>query len=1288
MYSLITHKIKAILLWIFFFCLLFCFNIFAASSSMNWSQSSSSTGTTSAKSSITLSKAMDLDNVKVSFTQDDIKYYFEITANSSIVVSCDDYYLNCHPSPLLYKSENFGNNMLIEESTKAPYASCNSGQFYTTSNVQINGTTVSKQENRYRLSGGYYYDDGSTDVESGDKYFIPNTMRPYVMSNNENFRYASKYPVMGTNNGDGVELLKDDSKSEFSPIDDSTNYNYDANMNIKISIEKDLIDDYRYLCFAEAFVEITYKSEANLAGAYNGISYCSNTIDLKDYIDCDHLWKYEIKDKTNHKMVCDKCKWEKDESHNYKYEYDSLKNNLCICGFNKNVNHHFVYDSDKVDDKTVKLTASSSCTTYANPTKTGYVFNNYEQYYKYFDDMTNPVFSTTATKLTNTLMGTITTLPTMTDRFSQIFIAKYDPIKYSVVFKANSNLGFNVSLTGISNLNNISYDTEHDVPTVSYTGYIFKGWSLTSGSSAVNIKTTDKIKNLTETNAKTINLYPVFGKNKYTFKFATQSNISKINITQNIANLVCEYGTKYNLPNNIEIAGYTFKGWTLTKGSSTINFDPKAEIYNYTSINNKEYILYPVYNPIKYNVIFNKNCNLGFDISLSGINNLTNIEYDKDYNVPIASCTGYTFKGWSLTSGASTIDIVITTKIKNLTTTDKKIINLYPVFDKNKYIFKYATESNIDKIVITNMIEDLVCEYDIKYNLSNNIKVKGYNFIGWSLFRKSDKVDFDSNDEIFNYTDVSNEIITIYPIYEPIKYVFKFSNENSKKLTVNGTIDDEEFVYDDVPKKINKNIDVTGYKFVGWSLDATSGNIDFTPQQEISNFTTIDNKEIIVYPVYSPMKYVFKFSKENNVKKVLPETISDLLCEVDKKYNLPNNTIIEGYNFKGWTLTKGSDRVDFNPNAEIYNYQIDLLYDDMPVTLYPVYEPIKYTFKFSNDNVNDIMINEHIEDEEFIYDDREKALNDAVSVRGYDFVGWSLNNTSKIDFKPKQKIFNYTCVDNKEIVLHPVYEPLKINIVYDTNLGSFNEGNSLATISYIVNEMKDFDYPSINPNEKYNKWGELYKSDYLEFSGYKLNNKVFNNFDEFKEYILDRKVQNDNIVLVYNGEVKTKHYKVEHSDEDSDNDYVDFNKGPLKPAAQKIIYNTNELESENLNNSLNNTIDNTLAYIYVDESIYNTITSAKKVDKKDKEVVEEESEENEQDDKDKTEDREEIKATLSVANKWNNDKKSENISKMEMLLMIIRENKMRFIIMSSLLLIVLAAYEIIVFKSYKNRKKV
>ena len=1414
---------------------------------MSWTQSSSSSGTTSAKSSVILSKVMDLENVKVSFTQDDIKYYFEITAKSSVAVSSESYYFNRHPSPLLYKNENFANGMVIEESKKAPYASCNNGEFFTTSNVKINGTTISKQEDNYRLLGGNYYDEGSTNIENGDKYFIANSMRPSVMKSNENFSYASKYPIKGTNNGKGVEILSDGSKSDISYNDESKLYKYYAGMDVKISIEKDKIDDYRYLCFAEAFVTITLKAEYDSRASYEGESYCTNTIDLKDYINCDHLWKYEIKDKANHKMVCDKCKWEKDESHNFQYEYDGLKNNLCICRLNKNVNHHFIYDSDKLDDKIVKLVASSSCTTYEDPIKTGYIFKNYEQYYKCFENMTNPVFSTTATKLTDTLKGTITILPTMSDVFSQIFKAKYEPIKYSVFFKANSNLGFNVSLTGINNLNNISYDIEHKVPSVSYAGYTFKGWSLTSGSSTVNLKTTDKIKNLTTTNDKTINLYPVFDKNKYIFKFSKENNIGLI-INNNISDLVCEYGKKYNLPNNIEITGYIFKGWTLTKGSTTINLNPKAEIYNYTNDNNKEYLLYPVYEPIKYSVVFKSNTNLGFDINLTSISNLNSINYDTEHNVPTASHIGYIFKGWSLTTGSSTVNLKTTDKIKNLTTTNGKTINLYPVFDKNKYIFKFATESNIDKIIITQNItnlsceygnkynlpnnievtgyifngwtktkgssnidfspkaeifnytainnqsimlypvyeaikynvifneesnfkfkidltdinnlkdieydteynvpvafftgytfkgwsftlgsskvdikeidkiknltstngktfnaypvfdknkyifkyatksnidkiiiteeiEDLNCEYDTKYNLSNNVKITGYNFVGWSLINGSDKISFNSEAEIFNYTEINNEIITIYPIYEPIKYKFKFSNENLNGLIINGNIEDEEYIYD-IPKKLKKNIEVAGYKFIGWSLDVRSTNIDIAPEQEIFNYTTIDNEEIVVYPVYSPMKYVFKFKEDNNVKKTIVNKINDLECIIDKKYNLPNNIDIEGYNFKGWTLTKGSDDINFVPNEEIYNYNIELLYDNMEINLYPIYEPIKYKFKFSNINVDDISIDRFVEDEEFIYDIGEKELYDAINVRGYNFIGWSLSNADKkIDFKPRQKIFNYTNINNKEFILYPVYEPLKINIVYNTNLGNFNDKNKIATISYIVNDMKDFDYPSIYANKKYNRWGELYKSDYLEFSGYKFKNKVFNNFDEFKEYILDRGVQNDNIVLVYNGEVKTKYYKVEHYD-DSDNDYVDFDKGPLKPASNEIIYYTTEMNVE--------TLDNTLEYMYEMESTFltysynidKTTVSRKKVDRKEKEVVEEESETENSDES------EEIRATLSIANKWNNDKDIENINRFEMMLMIIRHNPIQFIAICSLFLIILVAYEIIVYKNYRRK---
>ena len=1281
----------------------------AAVSRMNWSQSSSSTGTTSAQSNIYLNQVMTIDEKDVIFTQDDSKYYFEITAKATANASSENWTMNRHPMPLLFKSANFGSGMIIEETKKAPYSLCTNGQFYTTSYVVIKGTTIINKGTRYKLVGGGYVDESPTNEESGDKYFIPLGFRPGVMKFNENFKYAAKYPIVGTNNGTGVELIEDNSSSGFEHIDDI--YKYIARLNVKISIEKEYINNYRYLCIAEAFVQISAKSEHDLSASYEGDSYCSDTMDLKEYINCAHTWKYEVKDTTNHKMVCDKCKWEKDESHDYKYEYDGIKNNLCFCGFNKNVNHYFVYDSDNVEDKVVKLLASSSCTTYANPTKTGYVFKNYEQYYKYFNNMTNPVFSTTATKLTETKKGTITTLPTMSDRFSQKFVAKYDPLKYNVVFKANSNLGFNVSLTGISNLTNISYDTEYAVPTVSYTGHVFKGWSLTSGSSTVNIKTTDKIKNLTTTNAKTINVYPVFEKNKYTFKFATQSNISKINITKNIADKTFEYGTKYNLPNNIEVTGYIFNGWTKTKGSKGIDFVKNAEIYNYTATNNQSITLYPVYEPIRYSVIYNEESNFEFKIDLAEINDLKNIEYDKSYDVQIVAFKGYTFKGWSYTKGSDNADLKIENKIKNLTTSNGKTFNVYPVFEKNKYIFKYATESNVDKIKITEEINDLVCEYDKKYNLSNNVKVIGYNFIGWSLTKGSDRIDLNSNAEIFNYTDERSKIVNIYPVYEPIKYIFKFSNENKRNLIINGSVDNEEYVYDDVPKKLNKNIDVKGYKFVGWSKDMTSDKIDFAEEQEVSNYTDIDKKVINLYPVYTPMKYIFKFSEDNNVKKIIKNRLSDLQCVIDKKYKLPDNIDIEGYNFIGWTLTKESSEIDFKPNAEIYNFKIDSIYDNMEIDLYPVYEPIKYLFKFSNENADGITINGYVEDEEFIYDDKEKELNDAVYVRGYSFLGWSMDESkNEVEFNPRQKIYNYTSIDNKEYVLYPVYEPLKINIVYNTGLGNFSEGNNIATISYIVNDMNDFDYPTVRPNRKYNRWGELYKSDYLEFTGYKCGDKVFYDFNEFKEYILDRNVQNDIIILMYDGEVKTRDYKTPHSNyDDSDDDYVDFNKGPLKPSSKEIVYNISELESE--------TYDNILSYMYVNEStenIYETdftsvidvasITYAlsdidesnetrKKDDNKENEVEEEEvdvdiEDEDAEEKENAEDDNGEIIASLSVADKWEKSNDAENINKKKMLLMIVRENKIQFIGVSAFLLIMLIAYEIAIYKSYRNRKKV
>ena len=74
--------------------------------------------------------------------------------------------------------------------------------------------------------------------------------------------------------------------------------------------------------------------------------------------------------------------------------------------------------------------------------------------------------------------------------------------------------------------------------------------------------------------------------------------------------LVFYYGNKYNLPNSMKLDGYTFKGWSLTKGSFNVDFIENAEIYNYTSVNGKKFIIYPVYEANKYKFVISTISNI------------------------------------------------------------------------------------------------------------------------------------------------------------------------------------------------------------------------------------------------------------------------------------------------------------------------------------------------------------------------------------------------------------------------------------------------------------------------------------------------------------------------------------------------------------------------------------------------------------------------------------------------------------------------------------------------------
>ena len=512
-------KIKYILVMLFFIFMIWDGALASNVSTLHWYQTSSSSGYSEITSNYVFKQLMKLNDVKVNFTQDDTNYYFEVSANASVpiynVMTCFDSFIRCIPSPVLYKKENFGSTLRTGEGVKKPYASCRSGTFYTNSYVTIDGNTLSSYGYKYKISGDYTTVEENYLNTNGERYYLPVSLRDSVSNSNELLRYATSYPIVCSNNGEGVTILKNNSSSYLSYIGSSID-TYFAFMDIKIGINKSYIDDYRYLCFAESLITISLRTSGDLKGSYEGTSFCSNTIDLKEYANCDHNFVYEITDKNTHKAVCDKCKWEKIEPHSLLYEYDGIKYDVCTCSYIDKVRYTFDIDDDVTNKVEEICDTECEYIKHEFTHKTGYNFKWYEKYEKDFVKKDN--LSTISNALRTSFVATVSELDKTAGNKSIIYKAKYDPIKY--IFNYRNENNYNLDLKDDISPQTIYYNEEAKLKdNIDVRGYIFKGWTFEKGGSKIELNKLQDIKNYTTEDKKEFNIYPIYKRMDYTLVY-------------------------------------------------------------------------------------------------------------------------------------------------------------------------------------------------------------------------------------------------------------------------------------------------------------------------------------------------------------------------------------------------------------------------------------------------------------------------------------------------------------------------------------------------------------------------------------------------------------------------------------------------------------------------------------------------------------------------------------------------------------------------------------------------
>ena len=349
-------------------------------------------------------------------------------------------------------------------------------------------------------------------------------------------------------------------------------------------------------------------------------------------------------------------------------------------------------------------------------------------------------------------------------------------------------------------------------------------------------------------------------------------------------------------------------------------------------------------------------------------------------------------------------------------------------------------------------------------------------------------------------------------ISEPIKYKFIYSPISNIKVLNEAT--KSQILNYDTKYKLYEPYDVANYGFKGWSLTKGSDNVDFYADDEIYNYIDIEGKEYILYPVYrnnsNDITYTFNYSPISNIK-VLNEATSSQIFKFNEEQELNDHIKVDKYGFKGWSLTQGSDKIDFSPKQKILNYT---KINKREYTLYPVYGAIEYTFKYSNDNNKNLILNKTLKDQVFTVG-TEGTIQDHIPIEGYGLLGWSWTQGSEnIDFSPKEKIYNYTDIEGQVYTLYPVYKNLSFTIIYNTTYGTFDNGKTKITKNYNYNDI--FSIEKLNtPKEKQS--GEYYT--YFTRKYIDQNNNIFKTSKDIKQYINDLGICN--YVLNLNADIRS-----------------------------------------------------------------------------------------------------------------------------------------------------------------------
>ena len=585
--------------------------------------------------------------------------------------------------------------------------------------------------------------------------------------------------------------------------------------------------------------------------------------------------------------------------------------------------------------------------------------------------------------------------------------AKWTPITYKIAFESNTGTGSMVEITA-------TYDHELTLPanTFKKTGYPFAGWNTNSDGTGASYVDQASVVNLTDKQDTTITLYAQWSASVYYIRFHGGDGATGTMSDQPIT-----YDIKQQLnPNTFSKTGYTFANWSLTEDGKGTSYQDKEEILNLTDENNAIIHMYAQWNANKYTVEFEKN-------STNVTGTMKNQEFTFDQAQKLTknayAKTGYTFTGWNTQADGKGITYTNEQQVKNLTATLNGTVTLYAQWKANAYTVEYLPNGENT----TGTMNPQPYTYDQLQPLRANAFAKtGYLFDHWSTKADGSGINYSDQENVKNLTANPYGIVQLFAQWTPITYHVKF-DANSEYAS--GSMNIQDFTYDEPKKLTALGYSYTGYLFNGWNTEPDGSGTSYHDEQEVQNLSNVNGSTITLYAQWQGNAYYVDFDGNGADSG----SMGKQALVYDKGMAIaPNAFKKEGYHFIHWTLHEDGTGLIVLDEEVVVNLTDE---NGGTAVLYAQWEPNNYTVAY-NKNAGDAKGN--MEATTFTYNQKGYLVENQYSRTGYTFTGWNTKKDgSGTAYNDMAEVENLTSDENGTVTLYAQWKASTYKIVYDKN---------------------------------------------------------------------------------------------------------------------------------------------------------------------------------------------------------------------------------------------------------------